>query len=201
MTESAPRDRCRLPAPSRCLDGRVATSVATAARIAAADSGLPRGGELSPALFTRTRRFAQHSRQSGASSPRPWCHTRTLHRLRAPTNGSLHRPLLHRQVTKKTTTTKKKGKTTTTDREDRLGVLRALISLLVYRSALLPAPVGSFQKGGVTHFQRLAPMNRPMTNDHPFAACGKNRRENPRAIGIPSCFSLAFSESLVPFAL
>ena len=43
VTERAPRDRCRLPSPSRCLDGRVATSVPTAARIAAAELGLPRG--------------------------------------------------------------------------------------------------------------------------------------------------------------
>ena len=73
--------------------------------------------------------------------------------------------------------------------------------LPVYRSAPLQAPAGSFEKGGVTHFQRLTHMNRPMTNDLPFAARGKNRRENPRTIGIPSCFSLAFSESLVPFLL
>ena len=53
MTERAPRDRCRLPAPSWCLDGRVATSVPTAARIAAADSGLPRGRRaLSGALHS-----------------------------------------------------------------------------------------------------------------------------------------------------
>ena len=43
-----------------------------------------------------TRRFALHSRQSCASSPRLRCVTRTLHRLQAPTNGSVHRLRLHR---------------------------------------------------------------------------------------------------------
>ena len=42
-------------------------------------------GELSPALSTRTRRLARQSWKSGASRPRPSCHARTPHRLRAPT--------------------------------------------------------------------------------------------------------------------
>ena len=53
-------------------------------------------GELSPALLTRMLRFARHHWQSCASSPRLRCDARTLHRLRAPTNRSLHGPLLHR---------------------------------------------------------------------------------------------------------
>ena len=76
MTERAPRDRCRLPAPSRCLDGRVATSVATAARIAAADSGLPRGRRaLSGALHmdaqVRATQPAERRLQSASLVPRP----------------------------------------------------------------------------------------------------------------------------------
>ena len=76
MTERAPRDRCRLPAPSRCLDGRVATSVATAARIATADSGLPRGRRaLSGALHTdaqvRATQPAERRLQSTSLVPCP----------------------------------------------------------------------------------------------------------------------------------
>ena len=76
MTERAPRDRCRLPAPSRCLDGRVATSVATAARIAAADSGLPRGRRaLSGTLHTDAQvcatQPAEQRLQSTSLVPRP----------------------------------------------------------------------------------------------------------------------------------
>ena len=48
-------------------------------------------GELSPALLARTRRFAPHSRQICASSPRLRCVTRTLFRPTPPTNRSLHR--------------------------------------------------------------------------------------------------------------
>ena len=83
-------------------------------------------------------------------------------------------------------------------RKEALPISNALL-LLVYRSALLPTPAGSFQKGGVTHFQRLAPMNRPMTNDLPFVARGKNRRENPRTIGIPSSFSWRYWNPLFLF--
>ena len=53
----------------------------------------------SPALSTWMRRLARQSWQSGASCPRPSCHARTPHRLRAPTNGSSHGPLLHTQAT------------------------------------------------------------------------------------------------------
>ena len=51
--------------------------------------------------------------------------------------------------------------TQTHDRDPRPGALRALISLLASRPALLSAPSGSVQKGGVLHFH--AP---------PLAACG-----------------------------
>ena len=76
MTERASRDRCRLPAPSRCLDGRVATSVPTAARIAAADSGLPRGRQaLSGALHTDAQacaaELAKRRLPSASLVPRP----------------------------------------------------------------------------------------------------------------------------------
>ena len=55
VTERAPRDRCRLPASSRCLDGRVATSVPTAAGIAAAELGPDTGPASSLRRFSHGR--------------------------------------------------------------------------------------------------------------------------------------------------
>ena len=219
MTKRAPRDHCRLPAPSWCLDGRVATSVPTAARIAAADSGLPRGRRALSGPLHTMRRLARQSWQSGASRLRPSCHARTPHRLRAPTNGSFRGPLLHRQATtsrrsrpkrppEETTNTQKKKTDLAScvplysswllappsfellrEASRKWALLSSNASLLpVYRSAPLPAPAGSFEKGGVTHFQRLTPMNRPMTNDLPFSARGKTGGK----IRAPSEFLLVF---------
>jgi len=277
VTERAPRDRCRLPAPSWCLDGRVATSFPTAARTAAADSGLPRGRRaLSGALHTdaqvRVTQPAERRLQSASLMPRPdspstassddstrttepktlrrtrrnhqdhelpktdplsmrppnpktHTHTKTSRRPRAAQN----RPTLnaatepkntpttktpprrprrnHQQHTKKKKTTRRNHQHTRRrnhhedEEEDRLGVLRALIFLLASCSALLRAPAGSFEKGGIPQFQRLAPMKRPMTNNLHDRRAGKTGGKIRAPIGIPSCFSLAFSESLVPFAL
>jgi len=123
VTERAPRD------PSRCLDGRVATSVATAARIAAADSGLPRGRRaLSGALHTdaqvRATQPAERRLQSASLVPRPdspptassdeWVVPRTA----SPQTGH-HEPKIPTK------------KTTRRNHQQRLGILRALIFLLL----------------------------------------------------------------------
>ena len=58
-TERVPRDRAGYLHPRGSSMGRVATSVPTAASIAAAELGPIRvASELSPALLPRTRRFA-----------------------------------------------------------------------------------------------------------------------------------------------
>ena len=173
MTERAPRDRCRLPAPSKCLDGRVATSVPTAASIAVAELGPLAWPASSLRLFSHGHAGSRDTAGRAAPSVRVPSATPGL-----STDCKLHGPLLHRPRPR-----------LSPDQEDRLGVLRALISLLASCSALLPAPAGSFQKGGVTHFQRLALL----------AARGKNRRENPRAIGIPSSFSWRYWNPLFLF--
>jgi len=177
MTERAPRDRCRLPAPSWC-----------------------RAGELSPVLSTRMCRLARQSWQSGASRPRPSCHARTPHRLRAPTNGSSHGPLLHRQATMSRRsrprrnhhrrpkrnhqhTRRRPRRLTTTTKRPRLGVLHALICLLASCSALLRVPAGSFEKRGVPQFQRLAP---PCLSLRPTSSsCGKLRERGRSSVPTP----------------
>ena len=142
-------------------------------------------GELSPALLTRTRRFARHSWQSGASSPRPWCDTRTLHRPLAPRTGRStdrfcpdqdhdHQEEEEAEDHELPNDPLRLHPTTLASRPLR----DALLFLLAYRPALL-APVGSLQKGGVTQFQRLAP---PCLSLHPTSSsCGKlpERRRYP----------------------
>ena len=157
MTERAPRDRCRLPAPSWCLDGRVAASVDTAARMAAADSGLPRGRRaLSGALHSDAQACATELEKrrlpSASLVPRPdspptaSSDERVVPRTASPQTGH-HDPKI---PTKKTTRRN--------HQHTQLGVLHALIVLLASCSALLRVPAGSFEKRGVTHSQPSRPL-------------------------------------------
>ena len=153
-------------------------------------------GELSPALSTRTRRFARRSRQSGASSLHPWstpglptdCELRrTGHsadrfspdrppraedpdqedhqkkpppRRRRRTRAAQDRPTLNAATEPKKhdplSTNPRRGPTW---RPARPYIPPASCS------ALLRAPAGSFEKGGVPHSQ-------PSRPPPPRAACG-----------------------------
>ena len=148
MTERAPQNRCRLPAPSWCLDGRVATSLPTAARIAAAElwpSAGPASSLHSDVQVCATE-LAERHLQSASLVPRldspPTASSDDSTRTTEP--KTLQRPRRNHQRTQHT----------------RLGVLRALIFLPAPGSALLRALAGSFEKRGVT----LSPP--------PLAACG-----------------------------
>jgi len=157
VTERAPRDRCRLPAPSRCLDGRVATSVPTAASIAAAELGPLAWPASSLRLFSHGRAGSRDTAGRAAPPVRvpsatPGLSTdcklqrtgRSTDRFSTDQDQDFHPTDFHKDHEKR------RGRRPRPPR-------RALIFLLTYHPALLPAPAGSFQKGGVFHFQRLAP--------------------------------------------
>ena len=118
--------------------------------------------ELSPALLVRTRRFAPHSRQSCASSPRLRCIARTLHRPTPPTNGSLHRPRGKTGRTKnqeremnhptaKTPKTTKDRPTLNEDRKDPDLASRAPF----YHSGLRPSPLPVFGSTFLRAFEKF----------------------------------------------
>ena len=134
------------------------------------------------------RRLAPHSRQSASPVRVPGATSGLSFQLQAPMNGSLHGPLLRRprprsrrkrrrppgdhEPTTNLTTLSEDFHSTTRPTLNAAAPC-ALLSLLASCSALLRVPAGSFEKGGVPQFQRLAP---PYLSLRPASSsCGKLR--------------------------
>ena len=190
---------CTLEVP---LWGESRRPVPTAASVAAVELGLCQAaGELSPALLTRTRRFARHSWQSCASFVTPGLSTdcklqrtgRSTERFSTDQDQDFHPTDFHQDH----------EKTTSCPRPTHSQRGRSVRPFIPLGFLLCPpsSSCGKLRERGRSSVPAPHSQNRPMSNDLPDRRAGKTGGKIRAPIGIPSCFSLAFSESLVPFAL